>query len=138
MTDITKTLEAEKQEITPAEDTERTRECPCFVPRADIYEVDDQIVIVADVPGASEDSIDVTLEKNILTINAFITPQAPDGFSLTHAEYEIGDYQRSFRLSNEIDREKIQATVKDGVLRLYLPKAAAAQARKISVQAARN
>ena len=135
MTDITKTLEAEKQEITPAEDTERTRECPCFVPRADIYEVDDQIVIVADVPGASEDSIDVTLEKNILTINAFITPQAPDGFSLTHAEYEIGDYQRSFRLSNEIDREKIQATVKDGVLRLYLPKAAAAQARKISVKA---
>lgn len=131
-----KTMELEKQEVTAtAEDTERTRECRCFIPRADIYELEDQIVIVADVPGVDEKAIDITLEKNILTINALIEPVIPQGYALRFAEYEVGDYQRSFRLSNEIDRENIQASVKDGVLRLYLPKAQEALARKISVKA---
>jgi len=130
-----KSLQVEKQELTTTEDTERTRECRCYVPRADIYEAEDQIVIVADVPGTDKDSIDVTLEKNILTINAYVNSIAPEGYSLAFAEYEVGDYQRSFRLSDEIDREKIQANVKDGVLRLYLPKSSAARTRKISVKA---
>jgi HSP20 family protein len=129
-----KSLQVEKQELTTTEESERTRECRCFVPRADIYEVNDHIVIVADVPGADKDSIDVTLEKNILTIDAYVNSNAPEGYSLSFAEYEIGDYQRSFKLSDEIDREKIQASVKDGVLRLYLPKSGAARMRKISVK----
>jgi len=133
MTD--KTLDVEKQEITSTEDTERTRECRCFTPRADIYEVDDQIVIVADVPGADEKSIELSLEKNILTLNAYVDPIIPEGYAMSLAEYEVGDFQRSFRLSDEIDREKIQATVKDGVLRLYLPKSGAARMRKIAVKA---
>ncbi len=128
-------MEVEKQEVTPTEGSERTRDCRCFVPRADIYETEEQIVIVADVPGANENSIEVTLEKNLLTINAYVDPQLPQGYTLHLAEYEVGDYQRSFRLSDEIDREKIQATVKDGVLRLYLPKAGAALARRIAVKA---
>jgi HSP20 family molecular chaperone IbpA len=135
MADNIKTMEVQKEEVTTPEDTERTRECRCFVPRADIYEVDDQIVIVADVPGANEKSVEVTLEKNVLTINAYVDPVEMEGYSLVFAEYEVGDYQRSFKLSDEIDRDKIQATIKDGVLRLYLPKAAAAQARKINVKA---
>jgi len=135
MAENVKTMEVEKEEITAAEDTERTRECRCFVPRADIYEVDDQIVIVADVPGVDENSVEIMLEKNILTINAYVEPVEMEGFALAFAEYEVGDYQRSFKLSDEIDREKIQATIKDGVLRLYLPKAGAALARKISVKA---
>lgn len=135
MADNVKTMEVQKEEVTTPEDTERTRECRCFVPRADIYEVDDQIVIVADVPGANEKSVEVTLEKNVLTINAYVDPVEMEGYSLVFAEYEVGDYQRSFKLSDEIDRDKIQATIKDGVLRLYLPKAAAAQARKINVKA---
>lgn len=126
-------MQAEKEEVTLTEDTERTRDVCCFVPRADIYELEDQIVIVADVPGASEESIDIALEKNVLTINAYVDQDIPEGYSLRLAEYEAGDYQRSFRLSNEIDREKIEATVKDGVLRLYMPKASEARARKISV-----
>jgi HSP20 family protein len=130
-----KTMEIEKQEVTTTEETERTRECRCFIPRSDIYELDDQIVIVADVPGVDEKSIDVTIEKNILTINALVNPVLPQGYSLSFAEYEVGDFQRSFRLSDEIDRKKIQANVKDGVLRLYLPKAKEALMRKISVKA---
>jgi HSP20 family molecular chaperone IbpA len=133
MTD--RTLEIEKEELTPTEESERTRASRCFIPRADVYEMDEQIVIVADVPGVDDQSIDVTLEKNVLTINAYVNPVLPEGYTLTHAEYEVGDYQRSFRLSDEIDREKIKATIKDGVLRLYLPKSTAARARKISVKA---
>jgi len=129
-------LEAEKQELTAAEDTERTRDCRCFTPRSDIYEMDDQLVVVVDVPGATEDTIDLTLEKNVLTINAYVEPVEMEGYALAWAEYEVGDYQRSFRLSDEIDREKIQATVKDGVLRLFMPKATASLSRKISVKAA--
>jgi HSP20 family protein len=131
-----KTMGIEKQEVTTTtEDTERTRDCRCFIPRSDIYELDDQMVIVADVPGVDEKSINVTLEKNILTINALVDPVLPQGYSLSFAEYEMGDYQRSFRLSEEIDRQKIRASVKDGVLRLYLPKAKEAIMRKISVKA---
>lgn len=136
MSDQTPTMEVEKQEVTPTEATERTRDSRCFVPRADIYEVEDQVVIVMDVPGADESSININLEKNILTINADVEPSYPEGYELAFAEYEVGDYSRSFRLSNEIDREKIEATVKDGVLRLYLPKAAAAMNRRISVKTA--
>lgn len=130
-----RSLEAQKEEITSMEGTERTRECPCFIPRADIYELEDRIVIVADVPGANEHSIDVTLEKNVLTINAYVDPPVKEGYTLAYAEYEVGDYQRSFRLSEEIDRQKIEAEVKDGVLRLFLPKAAEARLRKINVKA---
>jgi len=128
-------MQVEKEEVMHTEDTENTRDRCCFVPRSDIYELEDKIVIVADLPGASEDTIEIGLEKNVLTINAYVEQEAPDGYVLRMAEYETGDYQRSFRLTNEIDREKIEATVKDGVLRLYLPKSKEARARKISVKA---
>ena len=135
MSEGNKDLEVKKQELTSTEDSERTRDCQCFVPRADIFEADDNIYVVVDVPGADDDTIDITLEKNVLTMNAYVDPGEIEGYSLAFAEYQIGDYQRSFRLSNEIDREKIEATVKDGVLRLVLPKAQAAKTRKISVKA---
>ena len=135
MTDESKALEIEKQEIAEMDDSERTRDSQCFVPRADIYELDDQIVIVADIPGADEKSVDVTLEKNVLTINAIVDTPTQEGYALTFSEYAVGDYQRNFRISNEIDRNNIAANVKDGVLRLYLPKAAESQTRKISVKA---
>jgi HSP20 family protein len=130
------TMHVEKEEVIAAEDTERTRDVCCFAPRADIYEMDDKIVVVVDVPGVDEHSIDIMLEKNVLKINAYVDPSNPDGYSLNFAEYKVGDYSRSFQLSNEIDREKIEATVKDGVLRLYLPKAAEAKVRKINVMSA--
>ena len=134
MTDNNKSMEVQKQEITPTEETERTRDVPCFVPRADIFENEDEIIVVVDVPGADEEAIDITLEKNILTINAYVEPILPEGYGLTHAEYEACDYQRSFRLSDEIDREKIDATIRDGILRVFLPKSGAARTRKISVK----
>lgn len=127
--------EAQKQELVES-GAERTWAGKCFVPRADIYETADDIFVVADMPGVDADSVDVTLEKNILTINGHVEPVQPGNFSLAFAEYEMGDYQRSFTLSNEIDQDKIEATVNQGVLRLRLPKAGPAKMRKIAVKAA--
>ena len=127
-------MEIQKQEEVPADEMERTRSRRSFVPRADIYETDKEIILLADVPGANENTVDITLEKNVLTINAFIEPTIPSGFDVAYAEYEEGDYQRSFRLSDEIDRDKIDAIVSEGVLRLRLPKSQEARIKKISVK----
>ncbi|MEW6717877.1 MAG: Hsp20/alpha crystallin family protein [Chloroflexota bacterium] len=133
MADESKALKVQK-ETALAEPTERTRECQCFIPRADIYETDENIVVVVDMPGVDKNSIDITLDKNILTINGYSDVDSPEGYSLVFAEYEVGDYERSFRLSDHIDGDKIEAAYKDGVLHLTLPKAEEAKARKISVK----
>ena len=130
------TMEVQKQEETPADEMERTRSRRSFVPRADIYETESEIIVIADVPGASEKTVDITLEKNVLSITAYVEPAIPNGLDIAYAEYEEGDYQRSFRLSDEIDRDKIEATVSEGVLRLVLPKAKEAMTKKIAVTAA--
>jgi HSP20 family molecular chaperone IbpA len=127
--------EVEKQEIVES-GAERTRARKAFVPRADIYETDDELVVVADMPGVDENSVEVTLEKNVLTITGNVDLVQPENFSLAYAEYEEGDYERSFTLSNEIDLNSIEATVKDGVLRLHLPKIGEAKTKKIAVKAA--
>ena len=129
------TLEAEKQEVTTVDGAERTRARRAYVPRVDIYETDEAIIVLGDMPGVGEKSVDITLEKNVLTINGYVEPVQPDNYSLAYAEYEAGDFQRSFTLSNEIDQDKIEATVKNGMLRLYLPKAGPAKTRKITIKA---
>jgi len=125
--------EAQKQEIAEGS-VERTRSRTAFVPRADIYETDDSIVVVADMPGVDENSVDITLENDVLSINGYVEPLTPENRSLAYAEYQEGDYQRRFTLSNRIDRDRIEATVKDGVLRLYLPKVQPST-KKIAVKA---
>ena len=125
--------DTEKREVAET-GAERTRDRLAFVPRADVYETDEEIVIVADMPGVSAESVDITLEDNVLTINGYVEPEPREGYSLVHAEYRVGDYLRAFRLSDQIDRDGIEATVKDGVLRLHLPKVAEAKTRKITVK----
>jgi len=126
--------DAQKQELDETE-AERTRDNKAFVPRADIYEDGDNIVIVVDVPGVDESSIEIGLEKGVLTIDGYVEPRAPEGYTLAYAEYETGDYHRSFKLSNQIDLDNIEATVKDGVLHLLLPKVGPAKTKKIAVKA---
>jgi HSP20 family protein len=124
--------DTEKQEVAET-GAERTRDRRAFVPRADIYETNEGITVLADMPGVDETSVDITLEKNVLTINGYVEYEAPEGYSLAFAEYDVGDYQRSFSLSNEIDQEKIEAQLKDGVLHLHLPKVSPTT-RKIAVK----
>ncbi len=136
MANKAKTLqEVEKQEIENTSDAEPTRDVKIYVPRVDIYETDEDVFVVADVPGVDENSMSITLEKNILTLEGQVEISDPDNFDLVYSEYGVGDYQRSFTLSEEIDRDKIEASINGGVLRLRLPKAAPAKARKIAVKA---
>jgi len=127
-------MEIQKQEENPADEMERTRSRRSFVPRADIYETENEIIVLTDIPGANEETVDITLEKNILSITAYVDAAIPSGFDIAYAEYEEGDYQRSFRLSDEIDRDKIEAVVNEGVLRLRLPKSQGAKTKKIAVK----
>ena len=116
-------------------EAERTRDQPAFRPRVDIYDTDAATVVVADLPGVSEDSVDITIEKGILTINGYVDPEVPEGYSLVHAEYQVGDFVRQFSLSNEINQDAIEATLRDGVLRVTLNKVTEAQTKKIAVKA---
>jgi len=125
--------DTEKQVVDTA--AERTRDRLAFVPRADIYETEEAIFVVADMPGVDENSLDITLEKGVLTLNGAVDPEALEGYSLAVSEYQVGDYVRSFSLSDEIDQEAIEATLKDGVLRLKLLKITEAKTRKIAVKA---
>ena len=137
MTEETRDLqvqETEKRQVVET-DAERTRDRLAFVPRADVFETADKIVVVADMPGVDETSVDITLENNVLTINGYVEPEQPQGLSLAYAEYQVGDYQRAFTLSNQIDRDGIEATVKDGVMRLHLPKITEAKVKKIAIKA---
>lgn len=117
------------------EGAERTRMRPVQAPRTDIYETNDGLVVLADMPGVSPETVDVTLEKRVLTIRGRSEDQPPEGFSLTYAEYRPTDYERFFTLSEDIEAERIEAQLKDGVLRVLLPKAGPAQTKRIQVQA---
>ncbi|MFL7813870.1 MAG: Hsp20/alpha crystallin family protein [Anaerolineales bacterium] len=130
-----KAMEVADQEIVEKEDSERTRDRQCFVPKTDIYETEDTIILLADLPGVSQDSVDIVLDKNVLTIDAYNSSSENKDYSVTYSEYVPGDYHRRFRLTREIDRDKIEAVVSDGVLELRLPKAEEAKVKKIPIKA---
>jgi len=114
---------------------ERTRSGTYYRPDVDILERDEELVVRADVPGTASGEIDVKFEDGMLTIEARVKPrQAADtGFLLR--EYGVGDYYRTFQVSESIDASKITAEYAEGVLTLHLPKAEAVKPRKIAVNA---
>src|SRR5438445_9385505 len=105
------------------------------MPPADIYETRDSIVVLAEMPGVAPDGVDITLERRVLTIRGRSAANSHPGYQRVYDEYADGDYERVFTLSENIDRDRIEATPKDGVLHLVLPKAEAAKARKIELKA---
>jgi HSP20 family protein len=122
------------QQGTSPAGAERTRMRRLFSPDVDIYEKADAYILLADMPGADEKSININLENNLLTIMGSMDVKRPEGYELSYAEFGIGDYERSFTITEAIDRNKIDAAVKDGVLRLTLPKGEAAKPKKIKVK----
>lgn len=114
---------------------ERTRNHPAYVPAVDIIETEQSIILVADVPGVDENGIDITIDRHTLTLHGTPAPQTPEGFSTVATEYGVGDFERVFTLSNEVNREGVEASVRDGVLRVVLPKARHVLSTKVAVKA---
>lgn len=129
-------LQQSGQQTLPAEGAQRTRARRVFTPRTDIYETKDAIILLAEMPGVAPDAVDITLEKRVLTIHGHAAAQEHDGYRQIYAEYADGDFERSFTLSEDIDRDRIEATQSNGILRLVLPKAEPAKAKKIQVKSA--
>jgi HSP20 family protein len=105
-----------------------------FTPPIDIHDGPEGLILEADLPGATEQNLQIQLEDNVLSLYARIDSPAPEGARLLHEEYRLGDYQRSFILSDEVDRDRITAELKNGVLRLFLPKADRARTRRIEIR----
>jgi HSP20 family protein len=114
---------------------ERTPNRPVFIPPSDICETKDSIVVLAEMPGVAPDGVDITLERRMLTIRGRSVANEHAGYQRVYNEYADGDYERVFTLSENIDRDRIEATLKDGVLNLVLPKAETARPRKIELKA---
>jgi HSP20 family protein len=130
----TKDLQAkEKQEVTTQ--AEQTMSGLLFTPEVDIFETDTEITLLADIPGVSPDGLDIDLRENTLTIIGNIEPFKGADEEDVLIEYETGKYYRQFTISQVIDQEKINADLKDGVLRLKMPKARKAVPRKIAINA---
>ena len=121
----------EKKELVSKEET--TVPVRYFVPTTDIFETEDALTVVMEVPGVGRDAIDITTENDVLKIEAKIDPSKYDGMEPLYTEYNVGHFARSFTLSNKIDRQQISAKLEDGVLTLTLKKAQEAIPRKIAI-----
>ena len=105
-----------------------------FLPLTDIYESQDALTVILEMPGVQKDNIDVRVEDGTLSIEGRLDLEKYQGLVPLYTEYNIGYYARSFRLSSKIDQSKIAADLKDGVLSLTLPKAEEAKPRTIKVK----
>jgi HSP20 family protein len=122
----------EKRELQKNE--ESTIPVRAFVPTTDIYETDQALTVVMEMPGVEKANLDIHVENDVLNVVGHIDFSKYEKLQPVYTEYNIGHYRRSFSLSpNSIDQEKIQAEMKDGVLTLTLPKAERAKARRITI-----
>jgi HSP20 family protein len=121
----------DKKELVTKE--EKTAPGRYYIPYADIYETDDALTVVMEMPGVEKNAVNVALENDVLRVDGQIDFSKYEGMEPVYTEYNIGHYTRSFTLSDKIDQEKISAQLDDGVLTLTLPKAKEAQPRRISI-----
>jgi HSP20 family protein len=121
----------EKQEL--AQQEEKTVPGRYYMPAADIFETDDALTLMLEMPGVTKNNVDVQIENDLLRVEGKIDYSAYKDIEPVYTEYNVGHYARAFTLSNKIDRDAITARVEDGVLTLTLPKAKEALSRRIAV-----
>jgi len=123
----------EKHEVTAS--SEQTRPGVVYTPDVDIFESDNEITLLADMPGVTADTLSIDLREDVLTLVGGTDPVEENSEKPIVIEYGVGTYHRQFTLSEVIDQARITAELKDGVLRLVLPKVKKAAPRKITVSA---
>jgi HSP20 family protein len=121
----------EKKELVSKD--EKTIPVRYFVPTTDIFETDDALTVVMEVPGVDKGALDISVENDVLKVEAKIDPAKYEGMEPLYTEYNVGHFARSFTLSNKIDQQQISAQLQDGVLTLTLKKAKAAMPRQIAI-----
>ena len=121
-----------KRELENKEET--TIPARLFVPAADIFEGENDLTVVLEMPGVEKDNVDIRVEDGVLNVEGRLDLTKYQGLQPLYTEYNIGHYSRSFRLSNKVDQSKIAAEMKDGVLSLKLPKAEEAKPRTIQIK----
>jgi len=109
-----------------------------YRPNVDLIEKADELLVLVDLPGAKHDQIDIQFENGSLTLHAKVAPRRAEDATYLLREFGVGDFYRTFRVSEQIDPARISAEFSDGVLHLHLPKSEAAKPRKITVEAARS
>jgi HSP20 family protein len=107
---------------------------PTFAPAVDVIETPDALVVLADVPGVTKHKADVLFEQGVLTIRGEVEKVGEPGMRLELEEYQTGNFHRSFTVGGGLDVSHVEATVKDGVLRLVIPKSAALKPRLIQIK----
>lgn len=105
------------------------------LPPVDIFEDENGITLLADMPGVPKEQLELKIEGDALLIEGGVQSHTPDGLEALYAELRVPRYRRSFTLSRELDTTRVEANLKDGVLKLRIPKQAHAQPRRISVTA---
>ncbi|MBV8474212.1 MAG: Hsp20/alpha crystallin family protein [Hyphomicrobiales bacterium] len=128
----TQELQAQKKREVESKD-ESTIPARTFAPAADIYEDGDSLKVILEVPGIEKGNIAVRIEEGVLLVEGRLDVGKYRGLQPIYTEYNVGNYSRSFRLSNAIDQDKIGAELKDGVLSLTLPKAEKTKLRTVQV-----
>jgi HSP20 family protein len=121
----------EKKELVSKE--EKTAPGRHYIPYSDIFETDNALTVVMELPGVDKQAVNIALEDDVLRVDGQIDFSKYDGMEPVYTEYNVGHYSRSFALSNKIDQAQISAQLEDGVLTLTLPKAKEAQPRRISI-----
>lgn len=121
----------EKREVERQQ--EATVPARAFLPPTDIFESDDLLTLVMEMPGVDREAVDVNVENGVLRVEGRLDFSKYEGMQPVYTEYNIGHYRRSFSLSSKVDQDRISAQMQDGVLTLLLPKAEEAKPRRISV-----
>ena len=121
----------EKRELANKE--EKTIPGRYFVPPADIFETDEALTVIMEMPGVAKDNVSIALENDVLRVDGQVNFSKYEGMEPVYTEYNVGHYARGFTLSGKIDRDKISAQLDDGVLTLTLPKVKDAVPQRISV-----
>ena len=129
----TKAFKIKEKRGLPAS-AERTRPGPTFTPAVDIFETDREITLVTDIPGVKANNLLIDVRDNVLTLAGEVEAPEGEGEVDVLREYDTGKYLREFTLSEMIDQSKIEAELKEGVLRLTLPKVEAVSPRKVTVK----
>lgn len=120
----------------PARQEQRRQETPTMIPRVDVLEDETGITLLADLPGVSRESLELHVEGDSLTIEGAVTAATPEAMEATYAEVRVPRFRRSFTLSRELDGARIEAQLRDGVLRLRIPKQEHAQPRRVTIKVA--